>query len=327
MPSDSQLESDAPGPPAPDRPGPSALAGAAAAAALPPAQAALLFENAFANAPIGMALVDLDGAFLKVNQSVCELLGYPESELLRQTFRDLTHPEDLDTDVRELERLVAGEIERYTMAKRYFRKDGDEVWANLSVSVVRDDRGGPVHFISQIVDISDRRRLELALQHLADHDHLTKLYNRRAFEHQLRRQIAQCQRRAAPPAALLLVDLNGFKLVNDTHGHGVGDELLISVADTLRRRLRTSDCIARIGGDEFAIILADTGVGQAQQVAASVAGEVSRACVSVHGRDVAVTASVGVTTLDAETAGERDALAAADRAMYDVKRRRQRPAS
>jgi diguanylate cyclase (GGDEF)-like protein/PAS domain S-box-containing protein len=270
-----------------------------------------------------MALVGLDGSFLKVNQSVCEFLGYPEPELLRQTFQDLTHPEDLDADVREVERLVAGEIERYTMAKRYVRKDGDEVWASLSVSVVRDGRGGPVHFISQIVDISDRRRLELALQHLADHDHLTELYNRRAFEHQLRRQIAQCQRRAAPPAALLLVDLNGFKLVNDTHGHGVGDELLVCIADTLRRRLRTSDCIARIGGDEFAIILPDTGLGLAAQVAASVAEEVERACVSVHGRDVGVSASVGVTILDAGTAGERDALAAADRAMYDIKHRQQ----
>jgi diguanylate cyclase (GGDEF)-like protein/PAS domain S-box-containing protein len=284
-----------------------------------PSQAARLFENAFANAPIGMALVSLDGAFLKVNQSVCELLGFPEPELLRLTFQELTHPDDLDADLNELRRLIAGEIERYTLPKRYVRKDGDQVWASLSVSLVRDDQNRPVHFISQIVDISDRRRLELALQHLADHDHLTELYNRRAFEHQLRRQIAQCQRHAAPTAALLIVDLNGFKLVNDTYGHGVGDELLVSIANTLRRRLRTSDCIARIGGDEFAIILSDTAAAQAAQVAEAVAQEVSRACVTVQGRDVGVSASVGVTSLDEHTAGERDALAAADRAMYDVK--------
>jgi diguanylate cyclase (GGDEF)-like protein/PAS domain S-box-containing protein len=284
-----------------------------------PAQAARLFENAFANAPIGMALVGLDGRFLKVNQSVCELLGYPEPELLRQTFQVLTHPDDLDADMYELRRLVAGEIERYTLPKRYIRKDGDQVWASLSVSLVRDAAAQPVHFISQIVDISDRRRLELALQHLADHDHLTELHNRRAFEHQLRRQIAQCQRRAAPPAALLIIDLNGFKLVNDTHGHGVGDELLVSIADTLRRRLRTSDCIARIGGDEFGIILADTAHEQAAQVAGVVADEVSRTSVAVQGRVVSVSASIGVTSLDEHTPGERAALAAADRAMYAVK--------
>lgn len=284
-----------------------------------PSQAARLFENAFANAPIGMALVSLDGEFLKVNQSACELLGYPEPELLRQTFQMLTHPDDLDADMSELRRLIAGEIEHYTLPKRYVRKDGDQVWASLSVSLVRDDQGLPVHFISQIVDISDRRRLELALKHLADHDHLTELYNRRAFEHQLQRQIAQCQRHAAPPAALLIVDLNGFKLVNDTHGHGVGDQLLVSIANTLRRRLRTSDCIARIGGDEFAIILSDTAPTQATQVAEAVAEEVSRTCVAVQGHDVSVSASVGFTSLDEHTAGERAALAAADRAMYEIK--------
>ena len=284
-----------------------------------PSQAARLFENAFANAPIGMALVSLGGQFLKVNQAACELLGYPEPELLSQTFQDLTHPDDVDADINERDRLVAGAIERYTLPKRYQRKDGDQVWASLSVSLVRDDRGRPVHFISQIVDISDRRRLELALQHLADHDHLTELYNRRAFEHQLRRQIAQCQRGAAPPAALLIVDLNGFKLINDTHGHVVGDELLVAIADTLRRRLRTSDCIARIGGDEFAIILPDTDSGLAAQVAQAVAEEVSRTCVAVQGREVSVGASIGVTSLDESTEGEGTALAAADRAMYDVK--------
>jgi diguanylate cyclase (GGDEF)-like protein/PAS domain S-box-containing protein len=278
-------------------PEPHTSAGGSDGAGLTPSQAVGLFENAFANAPIGMALVDLDGRFLKVNQSVCEFLGYPEPELLRQSFQVLTHPDDLDADIHEVERLVAGEIDHYTMSKRYLRKDGDEVWASLSVSVVRDDRGDPVHFISQIVDISERRRLELALQHLADHDHLTELCNRRAFEPQLRRQIAQCRRRAAPPATLLLVDLNGFKLVNDTHGHGAGDELLSSIANTLRRRLRTSECIARIGGDEFAIILPDTAAAQASRVAASVAEEVARACVNVDGREVGVSASVGITCL------------------------------
>src|SRR5262249_32642482 len=146
------------------------------------AEATELFENAFTNAPIGMALVSLEGTFMKVNGATCELLGYPEPELLALTFQEITHPDDLEADLRQVQRLVAGEIERYSMAKRYYTKAGEEVWANLSVSLVRNDAGAPVHFISQIEDISDRKRLEAALQHLADHDPLTGLWNRRAFD-------------------------------------------------------------------------------------------------------------------------------------------------
>jgi diguanylate cyclase (GGDEF)-like protein/PAS domain S-box-containing protein len=288
------------------------------------AQATQLFENAFANAPIGMALVSLDGRWLKVNESLCELLGYPEAELLMLTFQEITHADDLDADMRQVERLVAEEIDRYTMSKRYFRKDGDEVWANLSVSLVRDEEGQPAHFIAQIEDISKRKRLERALQHLADHDHLTELWNRRAFEHQLRRQIAQC-RRSGAPAALLIVDLDGFKRVNDTHGHAAGDELLMRVTRCLRRRLRTSDCIARIGGDEFAVLLPDTSPVQAARVAASVTDEIGRACIMVGEDEVRVAASVGVTPIDEHSSTEREVLAAGDRAMYEVKVRSQDP--
>ena len=278
-------------------------------------RATQLFETAFAHAPIGLALVSLEGRWLKVNAALCEWLGYSEAELLAQTFQEITHPDDLDTDLRQVERLVAGEIERYTMPKRYFTRTGDEVWGNLSVSLVRDDAGQPIHFISQVEDVSERRRLEIALQHLADHDHLTELWNRRAFEQHLRRQVAQC-RRGAGPAALLIVDLDGFKQVNDTHGHAAGDALLVSVANTLRARLRASDCIARIGGDEFAVILSETRPEAVESVVESLAGQIRAACVEVGGRDVGVTASIGVAILDRDGPDEREALDAADRAMY-----------
>ncbi|HEX4009809.1 MAG TPA: diguanylate cyclase [Solirubrobacteraceae bacterium] len=278
-------------------------------------QATQLFETAFANAPIGLALVSLEGRWLKVNGALCQWLGYTEAELLTQTFQEITHPDDLDADLRQVQRLIAGEIERYAMPKRYVTRDGDEVWANLSVSLVRDDQGRPVHFISQLEDISERKRLEIALQHLADHDHLTELWNRRAFESHLRRQIAQC-RRGSSPAALLIVDLDGFKLINDTHGHAAGDALLVSVANTLRARLRATDCIARIGGDEFAVILSETRPEAVERVVESLAQQIRDACVEVGGRDIGVSASIGVAILDRNAPDEREALDAADRAMY-----------
>jgi diguanylate cyclase (GGDEF)-like protein/PAS domain S-box-containing protein len=282
------------------------------------ARATRLFETAFADAPIGLALVGLDGRFMRVNGALCDLLGYPEAELLSATFQAITHPEDLDGDLRHADRLVAGEIERYAIPQRYLTKDGDEVWANLSVSLVRDDDGRPAHFVSQIEDISERKRLEIALQHLADHDHLTTLWNRRAFEQHLARQIAQC-RRHATPAALLIVDLDDFKGVNDTHGHAAGDALLLRVAGALRTRLRSEDYVARIGGDEFAVILPDAAPEQAAHVARVLTEEIGRTCIRIDELDVGVTASVGVTCLDQDAPSQPEAMAAADRAMYEDK--------
>ena len=279
------------------------------------AKATQLFETAFADAPIGLALVSLEGQWLKVNGALCQLLGYTEAELLSQTFEKITHPDDLDADAHQVQRLIAGEIERYATPKRYLTRDGDEVWTSLSVSLVRDDAGQPAHFISQIEDITERRRLEIALQHLADHDYLTELWNRRGFEQHLRRQIAQC-RRGSGPGALLVVDLDGFKRVNDTHGHVVGDALLVRVADRLRARLRVSDCIARIGGDEFAVILSETDQDGVERVVAALEQQIRDACIEIGGVDVAVSASIGVAILDRNSPDEREVLDVADRAMY-----------
>ncbi|MBS1607099.1 MAG: PAS domain S-box protein, partial [Bacteroidetes bacterium] len=114
--------------------------------------------QAFRYAPIGMALVSLAGTWIKVNHSVCQLLGYSEGELLRMTFQDITHPEDLHTDLQQLQQLVNGDIEAYSMEKRYFHRDGHIVWALLNVSLVRSDGGEPLYFVSQIKDITERKR-------------------------------------------------------------------------------------------------------------------------------------------------------------------------
>jgi PAS domain S-box-containing protein len=122
------------------------------------------FRLAMAHAPIGMALVGLDGRFVEVNDSLCDLLGRPREELVALTFQDITHPEDLDTDLGFAAQLLAGTIQHYTMEKRYLHPSGRDVWALLSGSLVRDDDGEPLYYIAQIVDIGARRRalLELA---------------------------------------------------------------------------------------------------------------------------------------------------------------------
>jgi PAS domain S-box-containing protein len=123
-----------------------------------------LFENAFHHAPIGMALVSLDGEFLKINESFCRLVGLSEAEMLAGDFQSITHPEDLDKDLTLLGQLTRGEITGYQMDKRYIRKDGGAVWVNLSVSLVREADGRPKHFISQVQDLTARRQAESALR-------------------------------------------------------------------------------------------------------------------------------------------------------------------
>lgn len=122
-----------------------------------------LFQNAFEHAAIGMALVAPDGKWLRVNQSVCEITGYTQRELLQRSFQDITHPDDLDLDLANVGKMLAGEIESYQMEKRYFHKNGAIVWVLLNVSLVRDEQGRPRFFISQIQDITGRRESERQL--------------------------------------------------------------------------------------------------------------------------------------------------------------------
>jgi PAS domain S-box-containing protein len=119
-----------------------------------------LFANAFRQSPHGMALVDAEGRWLKANRALCEMLGYSEEELLERRFADVTHPDDVGTDIEQLRRLVAGEIGSYHRIKRYVRKDGPVIWVSIGVSAVHDAAGRPIYFIGQMEDITLRRAME-----------------------------------------------------------------------------------------------------------------------------------------------------------------------
>ena len=122
------------------------------------------FRMAFEFAGIGMALVGLDGRWLRINRALCDLVGYDEKDLLQKTFQDITHPDDLNTDLGHLSTLIAGEANSYQMEKRYFHREGNIVWIRLTASLVRDVAGNPVHFVSQIENITERKHIETALR-------------------------------------------------------------------------------------------------------------------------------------------------------------------
>jgi diguanylate cyclase (GGDEF)-like protein/PAS domain S-box-containing protein len=287
------------------------------------AEATALFETAFADAPIGMALVALDGRWLKVNRVLCELTGYSVEELLERTFQEVTHPDDLDADLENVEQLLAGEIDRYMIDKRFLTSAGEVIWINLSTSLARDSDGQPQHFIAQMKDISERKLFEAELRLLADHDPLTELWNRRRFQDELERQLHRCQR-YGERAGLLVADLDGFKSVNDTHGHKAGDDLLKQIANVLRACLRSTDGIARLGGDEFAVLLTHVTAQQTAQLAGMLSRVVSEAGIQVNGERVTVSASFGISVLDSGTTSYDDAMLEADAAMYRAKAELQR---
>jgi diguanylate cyclase (GGDEF)-like protein/PAS domain S-box-containing protein len=276
------------------------------------------FELAFEDAPIGMALIGLDGRWLRVNRRVCEITGYPAEQLLRKTFQDMTHPEDLEVDLDQVQKLLDGEIRDYQMEKRYLRADQSIVWIMLSVSVMRDAGGEPLHFVSQIEDISERKRMEKRLRWLADSDALTGVRNRRLLEQELYVAVKRCQR-YGDHAALLLLDLDELKQINDTHGHKVGDDTLRAVARAIKGRVRGTDSIARLGGDEFAVLMPHADRAATVSLMHELAEAISACAIRAGGQTIHPTASIGYALIDENTADDEAVLIEADRSMYASK--------
>lgn len=287
----------------------------------------------FEFAPIGQATVGLDGRFLEVNPALCRLLGYPSEKLRSLTFQELTHPDDLNADMTQLAQLVDGQIDNYAMEKRYFRADGALVWAMLTVSLVVSDDGEPLYFISQIQDITDRKTVETALaeahardaallQHAATHDVLTGLPNRRFVDQQLSNLLDPSERRVSTHGlAVLFCDLDGFKAVNDQHGHDEGDRVLIEAASRLVAASRDNDIVGRVGGDEFVIVMATRIDEDAQAVSTTVAQRICAAFTapfSAPNLALPITISIGIA-LSENGIDSDELLRNADIAMYDAK--------
>ncbi len=273
--------------------------------------AELRFRALFDVAPIGMFIASATGQILDVNRAAADLVGRTRDELLAMTVADLTHPDDRAITHEYLERVIAGEIDAYCLEKRYLHADGHAVWAQSNVTVLPGSPDQELVVLAQIQDISERRSHEAQLRDLADRDAMSGLFNHRAFMLHVERQAATAARHGTG-GALLLIDLDGFKQVNDARGHQAGNELIARVGELLRARVRVSDVIGRLGGDEFAVISPCGSLEEGRRLGEALL-DVMRASPAGH-----VMASIGVAAFERAVSGEA-VLAAADAAMYRAK--------
>jgi diguanylate cyclase (GGDEF)-like protein/PAS domain S-box-containing protein len=263
-----------------------------------------------------MALVDFAGRWLEVNAAFCSITGYSRSELKATTLEALTHPGDAPLEQLRKRDLLDGRIASYEAEVRYCHARGHYLWVMVTVAAVRDDWDRPLYVVTQVQDISERKERAERLAYQVDHDFLTGLSNRRCFEQELSREAKRASRYGSG-GALLLIDLDHFKEVNDALGHKAGDELLKGVAGALRRRMRQTDLLARVGGDEFAILLPQTDEDEAEIVAAGIVDNLHQRVALVGEPSIQVTASVGVALFDRFLPEEL--MVRADLAMYQAK--------
>jgi diguanylate cyclase (GGDEF)-like protein/PAS domain S-box-containing protein len=404
------------------------------------------FRSIFDHAPIGVAVVSLEGRYLQVNRSLCEILGYTEQELQALTWQEITHPDDLAVSSAYARRIVEGEFPRYHLEKRFLHSDGHTVWASLSVSLLRDTEDEPRAFVSQIQDVTERKEVEQViveseerfrslvkyssdiitileadgtvrytspavekvmgykpeeqlgtnafesvhpddrdraletfaevlkrpglhpplefrlphkdgswrylehivnnllddpvvrgvvittrdvternamedqLHHQAFHDPLTGLPNRALFMDRLEHAVTLANRRGSK-VAVLFIDLDNFKVINDSLGHNAGDQLLIAVAERLKACLRSEDTAARLGGDEFTILVEDiASVGEVVQIAGRIA-DILQPPFALEEQEVVPSVSTGIALSNSAHEQPADLLRHADLAMYRAKHR------
>ncbi len=279
--------------------------------------AEMRFETGFEQTAVGAMIAGLDGVSTRVNLAACVLLGRSRESLVGRAWREHTHPDDLQLGELALASLAAGH-DTYQDERRFVRPDASVVWASVHVTLVRDEAGEPQYFFVHLQDITRRKRIEDELAHQALHDSLTGLPNRALLADRLERSLALSQRKATRVGVLFL-DLDHFKVVNDSLGHTVGDEVLRLVGERFTAAIRPGDTVARFGGDEFVIVSDDISILECQQIAKRLLDALAVPYL-VADHELNVTASVGIAIGDASATPE-SLLRDSDTAMYRAKER------
>jgi len=262
----------------------------------------------------GFYEVDLKGKIVACNRAAAKMLGFKQEELTGLNYKSLC--KDFDAVFREFNQAFASGKSKFNVLLEMIRKDGSINIADLSVSLIYDQQGNITGFRGMGRDITERVKLEEHLKHISLHDELTGLYNRRYFENEL----ARLDRSRDYPVAVISADLDGLKLINDTLGHSEGDRYLQAGAELLKNTLRSSDVLARVGGDEFAIILPRTDREAAEELVTRLRARIDQYNSQQH--KIPISISIGLAVSAAKAGSLEETYKEADNAMYNDKLKR-----
>lgn len=277
------------------------------------------FRLAFEGNMAPMVFSDLDGTFLAVNEAFCKMSGRTKEELIGNDSKHFTYPEDVGITEGIYRAINSGETDQVRYGKRFLHKNGRIVIAEVSISAARDEAGAPKYYVSSVRDITEERALAAQLSFQALHDPMTGLANRALFDDRLSQAHARVARHGGN-GAVLLIDLDDFKGVNDVYGHLVGDELLISIARRFEEVTRGSDTLCRFGGDEF-LYLAEglSSREEAEQIAQRLLDTLAEPFI-INDVHIDQRASTGIVFWDGTSTNVVELVQSADAAMYEAKR-------
>jgi diguanylate cyclase (GGDEF)-like protein/PAS domain S-box-containing protein len=286
---------------------------------LDPLQHEGIFQKSFEHAAVGMAHMSVEGRWLRVNRKLCEITGYNQQELLAMSFQGITHPDDAGRDQESLAQLLTNTLPSYAIEKRYIHRNGSLIWVLIQVSVVFTADGIADYGITVIQDISEKKQAAQLIESMAYNDQLTGLPNRSLLGDRLHQAMTLAHRHKRTVAVVFL-DLDGFKAINDRYGHATGDLLLRALSVRMKDGLREGDTLARLGGDEFVAVFLDLPDSKAST---PMLARLLVACaqpVPVGSLNLQVSASLGVTFYpQAEEVDADQLLRQADQAMYQAK--------
>ncbi|MDP8568894.1 sensor domain-containing diguanylate cyclase [Methylophilus aquaticus] len=282
-------------------------------------QSEKLFRSTYDSAAIGMALVELTGRFMQANRALCQIVGFDETSLCQKTIQQITHHDDLQIDQSLMQELLTGQRDNYQIEKRFIHHNGFILWTLLTYSSLKDETGDILHLVVQIQDITEYKSLQEKLQAQANHDFLTGLPNRRYFMDRASDELARWNRYGGS-LTFLMIDIDHFKRINDNYGHHAGDSVLQRFSELCKLQLRDIDLICRYGGEEFAVLLPETNLEQALEIAERLRASTASSAFTLNSQQsIHLTISIGVAVAQGKQASLERLLVKTDAALYNAK--------